>query len=439
MGKKISILFVDDEPGLLDQAKIFLERENEELDIITVSSANKALDLLQKENFGVIVSDYQMPEMDGLEFLEILRKEKETDIPFIMFTGKGREEVAMKALNLGAQRYIQKGGDPKNQFDFLANAIIRENTRYSTKKEREEKVKELYNTSVQMPTCYSEEEIYAQVLSSAQEVLGFEVSIIFMVEDENLVVKAVEAPNIEVGESHPKDEGIRGMTHQNQRSYLIDDLSDWEEAQLSDPDFESTLCIPVKDEGVFQAYSYEKDYFNEFDLEMTKILISHMSQVIDNLRYQEVLKENRFWLFQIVHNTPIAIFVIDEEHKVTHWNKACENLTGISRSEVLGKKDAWKAFYNEERPVMADLVLKDASEEKFKEYYGEKFTHSRFHPDAYDGEDYFPKLGDEGRWVFFTAAPINNSEGKRIGAIETLQDITAQKETEEELDSYKKG
>jgi len=427
MREKIRILFVDDEPPLLEQAKIFLEKENEGLDIITASSVDEALNLLQEGDFGVIVSDYQMPEIDGIEFLEILRQEKETDVPFIMFTGKGREEVAMKALNLGAQRYIQKGGNPKSQFEFLANAIIRENDRYSTKKEREQKIRDLYNASVQLPTCYSEEEIYAQVLNSAQDILGFEACIIFMVEEGGLVVKATQAPNIEVGKIHSKDEGIPGMTHQNQKPYLIDDIPNRKEAQPNDLDFKSTLCIPIKDEGVFQAFSYEKDYFNEFDLEMTKILISHMRQVIDNLSYQKNLKENKFWLFQIVHNSPIPIFVIDEEHEITHWNKACENLTGISRREVLGKKGAWRAFYDEKRPVMADLVLEDASEEKFKEYYGEKFTRSPFHPDAYEGEDYFPKLGDKGRQVLFTASPINNLEGKRIGAVEILQDITDQK------------
>lgn len=61
-----------------------------------------------------------MPEIDGLEFLEIIREEKGMDIPFIMFTGKGREDVAMDALNLGADRYIQKGGNPKSQYGLLA-------------------------------------------------------------------------------------------------------------------------------------------------------------------------------------------------------------------------------------------------------------------------------------------------------------------------------
>ncbi|MFW6142507.1 MAG: PAS domain S-box protein, partial [Candidatus Saliniplasma sp.] len=130
--EEIKILFVDDEPGILDQAKIFLEREDERFDIITSNSASQALKLLDKQGFDVIVSDYQMPDIDGLEFLEEIRNVRGDDIPFIMFTGRGREEVAMRALNLGADRYMQKGGDPKSQYGVLAQAIAQESMHYRT-------------------------------------------------------------------------------------------------------------------------------------------------------------------------------------------------------------------------------------------------------------------------------------------------------------------
>ncbi|MFW6305302.1 MAG: PAS domain S-box protein, partial [Candidatus Saliniplasma sp.] len=130
--EEIKILFVDDEPGILDQAKIFLEREDERFDIITSNSASQALKLLDEQGFDVIVSDYQMPDIDGLEFLEEIRNVRGDDIPFIMFTGRGREEVAMRTLNLGADRYMQKGGDPKSQYGVLAQAIAQESRHYRT-------------------------------------------------------------------------------------------------------------------------------------------------------------------------------------------------------------------------------------------------------------------------------------------------------------------
>ncbi|MFW5953474.1 MAG: response regulator, partial [Candidatus Natronoplasma sp.] len=142
MNGSIKVLHVDDEPALLDQAKIFLEKEEEKLDVTTAQSPRKALELLEKEDFDVIVSDYQMPDMDGLEFLEEVREERESDIPFIIFTGKGREEVAMEALNLGADRYLQKGGDPKAQFGVLADAIMQEYGYFEKNRELERSERE---------------------------------------------------------------------------------------------------------------------------------------------------------------------------------------------------------------------------------------------------------------------------------------------------------
>ena len=83
---------VDDEKAFLRQAKIFIEQLDDDLKIDTVESPNKALKRLKESNYDGVVSDYQMPDIDGLEFLKILREEKWTDIPFIMFTGRGREE-----------------------------------------------------------------------------------------------------------------------------------------------------------------------------------------------------------------------------------------------------------------------------------------------------------------------------------------------------------
>ncbi len=131
----MKILLVDDEKGFLDQAKIFLEKINDEFVIDTVESALKGLEKIEKEEYDGIVSDYQMPKMDGLEFLEEIRKVKEMNIPFIMFTGKGREDVAMDALNLGADRYIQKGGNQKSQYGLLAQAIDQEVKHWKSEKE----------------------------------------------------------------------------------------------------------------------------------------------------------------------------------------------------------------------------------------------------------------------------------------------------------------
>ncbi len=104
----ISILFVDDDPSLLDVGKIFLE-ENEGYCVDCALSGDAAFGMIAERKYNAVVSDYQMPGMDGITLLKKVRTTHKT-LPFILFTGKGREEVAIEALNEGADFYLQKGG-----------------------------------------------------------------------------------------------------------------------------------------------------------------------------------------------------------------------------------------------------------------------------------------------------------------------------------------
>jgi len=116
-----SILYVDDEPGLLEIGKMFLEQGGR-FSVETITSAAEALEILRTEHYDAIISDYQMPVMDGIEFLKRVRASGNT-IPFIIFTGRGREEIVIQALNEGADFYLQKGGEPLSQFAELAHKI----------------------------------------------------------------------------------------------------------------------------------------------------------------------------------------------------------------------------------------------------------------------------------------------------------------------------
>ncbi|WP_321506380.1 response regulator [uncultured Methanoregula sp.] len=119
----ISVLLVDDEPLLLDVGKLSLERMPG-ITVTTAGSATDALELFASGSFDIIVSDYQMPEMDGLGFLKEVRIRSQVQ-PFIIFTGKGREDVVIEALNSGADYYVQKGGEPKAQYAELLHKIRR--------------------------------------------------------------------------------------------------------------------------------------------------------------------------------------------------------------------------------------------------------------------------------------------------------------------------
>ena len=144
----IKVLYVDDEPELRDIVKTFLERSGE-IQLDTVPSVTEAEKALTSGQYDAIISDYQMPVMDGLEFLKRLRSE-DNDIPFILFTGRGREEVVIEALNSGADFYMQKGGSPQTQFAELEHYVVRgvkNNRTERARRESEEYFRSLVNNS----------------------------------------------------------------------------------------------------------------------------------------------------------------------------------------------------------------------------------------------------------------------------------------------------
>ena len=135
---------------------------------------------------------------------------------------------------------------------------------------------------------------------------------------------------------------------------------------------------------------------------------------------------------QIIDGSTIPTFVIDKDHLVIHWNKACERLTGHAAREIVGTDLHWKPFRAQKRPVMADLVLDGINEEQLWRLYGGKWEKSALIEGGYEAEEFFPHLGIEGAWLFFTAVPIKTPDGSVVGAIETIQDRTQQKQAETE-------
>jgi len=120
----IHVLLVDDEPSLLDVTKEFLEQQGESFQVDTAPSAEEALQRLSEEDYDVVVSDYKMHEMNGLEFLSHLRK-KDRKTPFILLTGRGGEEIAAVALREGANDYIIRGKNLDSTLTELVHSIKR--------------------------------------------------------------------------------------------------------------------------------------------------------------------------------------------------------------------------------------------------------------------------------------------------------------------------
>ena len=120
----IRVLHVDDDASLLEISKQILLDLNSRFDIDQACCVDDAFKKLATGQYDIVISDFEMPQTDGLQFLKELRG-KNNEIPFVLFTGKGREEIAIKALNLGADAYINKQGDPETVYGELSDILVK--------------------------------------------------------------------------------------------------------------------------------------------------------------------------------------------------------------------------------------------------------------------------------------------------------------------------
>ncbi|MEN3111133.1 ATP-binding protein [Uliginosibacterium paludis] len=139
-------------------------------------------------------------------------------------------------------------------------------------------------------------------------------------------------------------------------------------------------------------------------------------------------------LTEIIEGYPVGTFVIDREHQVTHWNRACEVLCGMQASDVVGTDEAWRAFSEVRRPMLADWVMEPDDEADAMHAYEGHLWRSPAAEGAYEAEILLPQLnGLPARWLHVAASPLRDAMGNVIGAIETLIDITSRKEAEAKL------
>ena len=136
---------------------------------------------------------------------------------------------------------------------------------------------------------------------------------------------------------------------------------------------------------------------------------------------------------QILENNPVPTMVLDANCRVTHWNTGCVQLTGIEAFDIIGSTEAWRAFYSERRPLLAEMLIREELRPQLQALYGEALKPSSLVPKAFEMEQYYPHLRGTGRWIFCTAVPLFDVQGKTVGAIASMQDVTERREAEDAL------
>jgi two-component system NtrC family sensor kinase len=130
---------------------------------------------------------------------------------------------------------------------------------------------------------------------------------------------------------------------------------------------------------------------------------------------------------------PVATFVIDVHHIITHWNRACEELLGWSAADMIGTSNHNMALYEKPHPLLVDLMVNGDIDVDDESIHVAKLQPSPLIPGGYEGEHFFQNMGLDGRWLHFTAAPLRDKQGRIVGAIETLRDVTERRLAENAL------
>jgi len=378
------VLHVDDQRDLAELTADFLERENDEFTVVTETDAQNGLDRLASESIDCVVSDYDMPKQNGLEFLEQVREEH-GDIPFILFTGKGSEEIASEAISAGVTDYLQKESGT-DQYTVLANRIENAVEHHRSRRAveaTEEKLLQLAERTDDILFMFDgdwEELLF--INSTYQDIWG------------GSIAELRDDPAAFLGHIHPDDR------ERAQRSL--------ERLQQGEPD--TIEYRIVTDEGDQRWVRGETKPIFDDDGNVSRI--AGFVRDITNQKTREQELQARATAMEAATD---GIAILNDEHEFGFMNEAHAEIYGFDDPDAL-LGESWRACYDN-----ADI--------------------GRFESTI------LPQLADTGEWHGEMAVTTANGEtihqdlvlkqlddGRVVCAV---RDITDRKEWEQELERYK--
>lgn len=303
----ISVLYVDDEPGLVALLRHYLQ-ETGEFEVVTAGSGTEALALLERFRVDVVVSDYQMPGMNGIDLLRECRR-RFGDLPFILFTGRGREEIVIEAIEHGVDFYLQKGGDAAAQFAELAHKC-----RQVVRRRR------------------AEEELRASEVRNRRIIEGSPTGI-------HLYELGPGDTLVFLG-ANPAADRILGIEHAHLVGRTIDDVfpglrdsgvpESYREVARNGNPWHADL-VTYRDRGIEGAYEVWA-----YSIGAGRIVIQFID-IAERLALEEELRElGRQWkvVFEAIGQ---PIMILNPEREILSVNRATERATGLTADMMIGR------------------------------------------------------------------------------------------------------
>jgi len=393
MGKNtnpVQILHVDDEPELAELVAVYLQREDDRFDIESVRNAEDGLERLSETEFDCIVSDHDMPGRNGIEFLKAVRSDF-PDLPFILFTGKGSEEVASEAISAGVTGYLQKetGTD---QYAVLANRIIN-----VTNKHRAEKEAEQIRTRLEAITANSNDLILTVDATQTIRFVNEAVGELFGYEPDALSGESLTTllpTRYQAGQSDVLTQLLHGEEHAQSRTAteLTGQRKDGSE-------------IPIS--ASFSAFEQDGD----------RRFVGVVRDISDRIDMENELRESEQRFRQMAENIREMVWMTDPRTgEVLYVNPAYEAIWGRSVDDLYQNP---QSLFDAIHPADRDRVEEIADPNV---------------PDAYEEEYRITRPDGEMRWIYDRAVPVPDESGEIDRIVGIASDITERKNREAEYE-----
>lgn len=324
------VIHVDDEPDFAELAAEFVERQDERLSVETATNPNDALDRIRTNGIDCVVSDYDMPDQSGIEFLETVRGEF-PDLPFILYTGKGSEEVATEAIHNGVTDYIQKESGT-DQYAVLANRIANAVRGYRAQKLVNRAFRAMDQSREGMALLDADGE-FIYVNQAYTDIVGYD--------QEELIGEFWEVVYPDAQANRIYEEILSSVPEEGHWS--------------GDTVYERKDGTRVR---VNHALAYSEE----------GTMICLIRDRSDTENQQGILHEER-QRFELFINAveDYAIFMLDPDGYVISWNTGAERIKGYDEEEILGEH--FSIFYTDEQrdaglpERLLDRALQDGSVE----------------------------------------------------------------------------
>ncbi|EMA33882.1 response regulator [Haloarcula japonica] len=405
---RISVLHVDDEPGLAETAAGFLRHENEGFSVATVTSASEGLERLAEAAFDCVVSDYNMPEMNGIDFLRAVRATY-PELPFVLFTGKGSEDIASDAISAGVSDYLQKRGGAE-RYTLLANRI--ENL------VAQHRAEEGLRTRVRQQAAVADlgqyalrgcglDALFERAVESVSEGLDTEYSKVLEyrpTSDDLLLRTGVGWQPGLVGEAAvgAGDESQAGYTLKTAEPVVVEDLRT--ETRFSGPpllvdhDVVSGISViigtPEDPWGVLGTHTTAQRRFTEDDITFVRSVANVLTDAIEREQLEQDLQQAEQRYRTLLENFPAgSVFMYDDELRYLIARGEQLSVLGLTPADIEGK-------------TMDEVFPPDVVTEQTPRYRA-----------ALEGEEQVWIQQYEGTYYRLHALPVETDNEKHVGMV----------------------